>query len=114
MVHWRTIKPTPHLAACDLDGKDLEVVITHVAVQEVEGEAGRKDTCAVASLSHLGKPCKKTLVLNATNCRAIAKLTGSHQIESWVNVAITLYPTTTKLKREIVDCLRIRLNKETA
>lgn len=112
MTHWRTIKPTPHLAACDLDGKDVEFVITHVSVQEVEGEAGRKDTCAVAALSCSGKPCKKTLVLNATNSKALAKITGSHQIESWVNVPITVYPTTTKLKREIVDCIRIRLNKD--
>lgn len=112
MTHWRTIKPSPHLAACDLDGKDVSFIITHVAVQEVEGEAGRKDSCAVASLAIGDKPCKKTLVLNATNCKVLAKLTGSHQIESWVNVPITLYPTTTKLKREMVDCIRIRYNKE--
>ncbi len=86
-------------------------MITSVSIQEVEGEAGRKENCNVATLSIGGKPCKKTLVLNATNCKAIARLTSSHQIESWVNVPITLYPTTTKLKREIVECLRIRLNK---
>jgi hypothetical protein len=112
MTHWRTAKPSPHIAACDLDGKDVDVIITSVTIQEVEGEAGRKDNCNVATLSIGGKPCKKTMVLNATNCKAIAKLTGSHQIESWVNVAITLYPTTTKLKREVVECIRIRLNKE--
>jgi len=113
MTHWRTIKPSPHLAACDLDGKDMTFTITHVAVQEVEGENGRKDSCAVASLSFNEKPCKKTMVLNATNCKTIAKISGSHQIESWINIPITLYPTTTKLKREMVDCIRIRYNKDT-
>lgn len=108
MTHWRNAKPSPHLAACDLDGKDMEFTITCVVQQEVEGEAGRKDVCNVASLSYAGKPCKKTLVLNATNCKVIAKQVGTHQIEAWVNVPVTLYPTTTKLKREIVDCIRIR------
>ena len=112
MTHWRTAKPSPHIAACDLDGKDMDVVVTSVMVEEVEGEAGRKENCNVATLSVNGKQCKKTLVLNATNCKVIAKLTGSHQIESWVNIPITLYPTTTKLKRDIVDCIRIRQNKE--
>lgn len=111
MTHWRTIKPSPHLAACDLDGKDVDFVIVSASPQEVEGENGRRDSCLVASLSCGGKPCKKTLVLNATNCKTIARLTGSHQYETWQNVAVTLYPTTTKLKREMVDCIRIRLNK---
>ncbi len=109
MTHWRTAKPSPHLAACDLDGKDMEVVITSVAIEEVEGEAGRKENCNVATLSVGGKPCRKTFVLNATNCKVVAKLAKSNQIESWVNIPVTIYPTTTKLKREVVDCIRIRL-----
>lgn len=112
MTHWRTTKPSPHLAACDLDGKDVDFVILSVTPQEVEGENGRKDFCNVASLSCGGKPCKKTFVLNATNCKTIARLTGTHQYEQWVNVPVTLYPTTTKLKRDTVECIRIRLNKD--
>lgn len=112
MTHWRSAKPSPHLSACDLDGKDLDVTITSVTQQTVDGENGRSELCNVASLAVNSKPCKKTLVLNATNAKVLAKLSGSNQIESWVNIPITLYPTTTKLKRDIVDCIRIRQNKD--
>ena len=112
MTNWRTAKPSPHLAAADLDGKDMDVVVTSVVQGEVEGENGRKENCNIATISVAGKQCRKTLVLNTTNCKTLAKLSNSNQIESWVNIPITLYPTTTKLKRDIVDCIRIRQNKE--
>lgn len=111
LTHWRSVKPSPYLAAVDLDGKDMIVTIECVHVGEVEGEKGRKDDCRIATLSHNGKDMDKQLLLNVTNCKALAKLTGSNYLESWNKQRVTLYVTPTKLKGETVDGIRIRLTR---
>ena len=110
-THWRSVKPSPYLAAVDLDGKDMVVTIECVHVGEVEGEKGRKDDCRIATLSHNGKDLGKQLLLNVTNCKAMQKLTGSNFLEDWNKQRVTLYVTPTKLKGETVDGIRIRLTR---
>lgn len=110
-THWRSVKPSPYLAAVDLDGKDMVVTIECVHVGEVEGEKGRKDDCRIATLSHNGKDLGKQLLLNVTNCKALQKLTGSNFLEDWNKQRVTLYVTPTKLKGEVVDGIRIRLTR---
>jgi hypothetical protein len=46
--------------------------------------------------------------LNRTNCKTIAAIYKTPYIEQWKGKKITLYITTTKLKGEDVECLRIR------
>lgn len=110
-THWRSVKPSPYLAAVDLDGKDMVVTIECVHVGEVEGENGRKDDCRIATLSHNGVDLGKQLLLNVTNCKALLKLTGSNFLEDWNKQRVTLYVTPTKLKGETVDGIRIRLTR---
>lgn len=110
-THWRSVKPSPYLAAVDLDGKDVVVTIECVHVGEVEGEKGRKDECRIATLSHNGKDMDKQLLLNVTNCKALQKLTGSNFLEDWNKQRVTLYTSPTKLKGETVDGIRIRLTR---
>jgi len=109
MTHWREFNKSKYLAASDLDGKDVAVKIEKVTGQEVEGENGRRDLCRVAQISVNGTPCKKVWIVNTTNAKVIAKLAKSNHIEDWGGVEVTLYATTTKLKGEVVDCIRIRL-----
>lgn len=110
-THWRSVRPSPYLAAVDLDGKDTVVTIECVHVGEVEGEKGRKDECRIATLSQNGKDMDKQLLLNVTNCKALQKLTGSNFLEDWNKQRVTLYVTPTKLKGETVDGIRIRLTR---
>lgn len=111
MTHWRTLSKSKHLAATDLDGKDMKVKIEKVSAEDVEGENGRKDRCRVATLSANGTQCKKTWVINDTNSKVISKIRGSNHMEDWVGTEVTLYPTTTKMKGEVVDCIRVRVSK---
>lgn len=110
-THWRSVKPSPYLAAVDLDGKDMVVTIECVHVGEVEGEKGRKDDCRIATLSHNGVDMEKQLLLNVTNCKSLQKLTGTNYLEEWNKQRVTLYVTQTKLKGETVDGIRIRLTR---
>lgn len=110
-THWRSVKPSPYLAAVDLDGKDMVVTIECVHVGEVEGEKGRKDDCRIATLSHNGVEMKKQLLLNVANCKSLQKLTGTNFLEDWNKQRVTLYVTQTKLKGETVDGIRIRLTR---
>lgn len=110
-THWRSVKPSPYLAAVDLDGKDMVVTIECVHVGEVEGEKGRKDECRIATLSQNGVDLPKQLLLNVTNCKSLQKLTGSNFLEDWNKQRVSLYVTQTKLKGETVDGIRIRLTR---
>jgi hypothetical protein len=87
------------------DGKDLTVTILEVKRELITGDAGRKEECTVAQLKG-----QKPMILNRTNCKTIAAIYKTPYIEQWKGKKITLYITTTKLKGEEVECLRIRNN----
>ena len=112
MTHWRTVNPSPYLAAVDLDGKDVVVTIASVTPQEVTLEGGRKEVCRVAQLSSGGKPCGKAWLINSTNSKVLDAMAKSGQMEAWAGLTVTLYPTTTKMKKETVPCIRVRHNKD--
>ena len=99
------------LFAFDLEGKDRTLTIDRVEAGELEGEKGRKSKKPLCYFveSKSGKP----LALNATNCKAIAKLYGA-DIEGWAGQRITLYPTTTEMGGETVECIRVRPRKPPA
>ena len=43
---------------------------------------------------------EKPMILNRTNCKTIAKLHGSPEVEDWVGKKIQIYATTTKVAGE--------------
>ena len=95
------------LGAWDLQGRDVTVTIENVKQGTVEGEKGRTDIAPLVFFK--GK--KRPLVLNKTNFKAIRAITGSNFAKDWIGKRITIYPTTTSLKGETVDCIRVRPNK---
>ena len=48
--------------------------------------------------------------MNKTNAKTVAQLYGKDMRE-WVGQRITLYPTTTRMAGDVVDCIRIRPKK---
>jgi hypothetical protein len=48
------------------------------------------------------------MILNRTNCKTIASIYKTPFVEQWRGKSITLFVSTTKLKGEDVECLRIR------
>ena len=104
-MHYRKMfDPKQHLCAADLEGRDVTLEIARVSKGEVEGEKGLKNRKPIVSF----KESKRTLVLNVTMCRVLNSMFGSAETDDWENKRITLYPTTTDLKGEKVECIRIR------
>jgi hypothetical protein len=104
-MHWKKwMDPKEFLFAFDLDGRDVNVTITHCTPGELTGEQGRKTKKPIAHLQ--GTP--KKLALNATNCTTIEQLTGIDDPREWKNVRVVLFPTKTNFGGKTVDCIRIR------
>lgn len=89
--------------AFDLNGKDVTVTISRVEAGTLTGQGGRKAKKPVVYFE--GK--EKGLALNATNAKTIAALYGNYT-EKWVGRQITLYPATTQMNGETVECIRVR------
>jgi hypothetical protein len=112
MPHYRTMLTSDNLCAADLWDEDKQqyrevvVQIDHVKKGEVVGEKGRKKGMPFAHFKNTrtGKP----LGLNATNCKTLASIAGSPNVDKWRDLWITLYVTKTEVGRETVDAIRIR------
>lgn len=106
MAHWKSMMdPKDFLYAFDLQGRDVNVQIDRVVAGEVIGEAGRKSKKPKCFFAGKSKP----LILNATNCKTIAALTGTDDVTGWAGQWVTLYPTTTQsADGKTVECIRVR------
>jgi hypothetical protein len=102
-THWRQLVNLAYIGAYSLDGKDLTVKILSVKQELVTGDKGKEEPCTVAQLEG-----QKPFIINRTNAKTISKLYNTPYVEDWAGKLITLYPTTTKVAGETVECLRIR------
>lgn len=103
-THWKQLVNTDYIGAYALDGQDMTLTIKMVRHEQITGTNGKKEVCPVAYFREEQKP----MILNRTNMKQITKLYSSPYVEDWEGKKITLYPTTTKLGGEVVECLRIR------
>ncbi len=104
MPDYRTMFDSKWIRAWDLGGKDFTMVIERVEAGSIDNfQTQKKDRAPILWF----KGAKKPLLLNKTNSKTIAQLYGTNTDE-WVGKAITLFGTTTSLKGETVDCIRIR------
>ena len=102
-THWKRLMNPDFIGAYWLPpGEDVTVTIDFVVRETITGTGGKKEECTVAHLKDA-----KPFILNATNCKTIARLYGTF-IEDWAGKPITLYASTTKMGGETVECLRIR------
>jgi hypothetical protein len=92
--------PSKYVAAGDLMGQDVAVVISGIKQEEV-GE----DEKRLPVLYFVGM--KKGMVLNRTNAKRIAELYGA-ETDAWIGKTITLYPSETEYAGDTVPCLRVR------
>lgn len=103
MPDYRSMFDRDYLAAFDLGGRDVTVTIARVEGKELTGSGGRKTKKPVVYFD--GK--EKGFTCNKTNGKVIAALYGN-DTAAWVGKRITLYPTTTSMGGETVDCIRVR------
>lgn len=103
MPHWKSLTDRQFLYAFDLGGKDATVKIARVEAGELTAVGGRKSKKPIVYFD--GKD--KGLVLNSTNAKTIAALYTNYT-EKWIGRSVTLYPSTTEMAGETVECIRIR------
>lgn len=93
--------PSNYIKASDLNESAVVVTIREIKVEQVGRD---KDTKLVAYFQ--GK--EKGLVLNKTNARKIAEITGSQDTDDWPGSQIMIYPTETEFAGESVECIRVK------
>jgi hypothetical protein len=102
MPDYRAMFDRDYIGAWDLPG-DVVVTISAVEAGTIKGDKGR--TSRKPIIRFKGK--EKALLGNKTNCKIIARLYGT-DTDKWIGKDITLFPTTTEMGGETVDCIRVR------
>lgn len=102
-THWKKLTNPSYLGAYDFQpGEKRIVTIKEVKQENVKGTDKKDDECIVAYFTE-GKP----MILNVTNCKAIAKAHGTNFIEEWNGLNITLFVTSVSAFGQVVDALRV-------
>lgn len=90
--------PSNYVKASDLQGREIEVAMTVVAVEEIGGDR-------LPVLYFQG--AEKGLVLNKTNATNISLIYGQ-DTDRWAGQRVVLYPATTDFQGRTVPCIRVR------
>ena len=110
-THYRKVFKSDHLGIADLEEfieekRPLIFTISHVIQHYGTKVAGKKID---ANNAYFIDPIKP-MVLNATNCKVLKKLSGGSKfVEDWKNLEVELYiDPNVKMKGEVVGGLRIK------
>jgi hypothetical protein len=90
--------PSRFLRCADLNGKPMRVTIASLKREDIGGEQK-----VVLSFTN----GTKSLVLNKTNARAIAKTLGD-ETRGWAGKDIILVPASVDFRGDMVDAIRVR------
>lgn len=93
--------PSHYLKASDLGDKSPIVTIDRVEVEPIGRDKEIKPV-----LYFQGKD--KGVVLNKTNAKKIAELTGSKDTEDWAGCQIRIYASQTEFAGDMVECIRVK------
>lgn len=109
-THYRKVFDSPYLSAADI----VEPVVLTIRCVQVEADKTKKtkDKMNTAYFAEreirAGEPLKP-MILNATNSKMVAKITGSPFLEDWNGVTVEIYVDhNVRFGRETVEGLRIR------
>jgi hypothetical protein len=86
------------------DGKDIVLTIDYIKVETVTGTDGKKEDLPVC---HWKEP-EKSMILNATNMKMIAKVLNSNYVEDWSGKKVQIGTEKVRAFGDVVDALRIR------
>ena len=105
MVNINDEFPSNWLAASDLKGKDVIVIINKSKVEDL-GQAPNTDRKLCIWFN--GK--NKGMALNVINRNTIVSMYGP-ETDNWHGESITIYPTTTEWQGKMVPCVRVRTER---
>lgn len=107
-MHYKELCGKPYLSAEDLpENKDVPVIIEQVTREQAFNPRTKKPT-DVGVIKFKGKDLK--MIMNVTNSKAIMKAYGV-ETKSWIGKQVILFRTTTRLGKEMVPCLRIKVGE---
>jgi len=110
-THWKKLTNPNYLGAYSLDdGNDIVLTIREVKMEPVIGSDGKREDCAVCYWQEREKP----MIMNTTNLKMVAKLTGSPYIEKWPGTMVKIGTEKVRAFGTVTDALRIRDEKVTA
>jgi hypothetical protein len=96
-MHIDQLYPSKFLRAADLNGRPRRVTIAGLKREDISGE--QKVILAFTD--------EKSLILNKTNARAIAKALGD-ETRAWAGKDIILMPAQVDFRGDMVDAIRVR------
>jgi predicted YcjX-like family ATPase len=100
-VDYDELYPGRFIKAGDLKGRDVNLTITKVRADELEGTKGKQIKGVLTF-----KETKKEIVLNRTNGECIKAMFG-RKLADWVGKRVTFYPA--KIESEVADlAIRVR------
>ena len=108
-THYRKAFNSPYLSSADIVGPTI-LTIARVGLS-LDQTRKTKDMFNTAHFTERelreGEPLKP-MILNAHNSKVMKELTGSHYIDDWLNVPVTIYVDhNVKFGRDTVQGLRI-------
>jgi len=109
-THWKKNIDTNYLGSWDLQAPngsyvEREVLITRVVREMLHDPSNNKKSAKnIAHISGGSKP----MILNSTNCKMMAKLFKSPNVEDWANKHVVIYVEKVKAFGELHDSLRIK------
>jgi hypothetical protein len=95
--------PSKYIKAADLGQTRPIVTINRVEDEMVGAGISR----ALKLVAYFNEPRIKPLVLNKTNCEAIARIAGCADTEDWAGTRVMLYATTVLFQSSETPCVRI-------
>ena len=97
--------PSKYLKAADLQGRNMQLLIDRVEIEEV-GFGHSKDHKPVVYFQR----AKKGLVLNVTNKNTIKAAYGK-DTDAWANKPLVLFPAMVDFAGETTEAIRVRVPK---
>lgn len=108
-THYRKVFDSPYLSSMDVVDP-ITLTIARVTQEEDKTKKSKETFNTAYFAEKFIRPGEKLkpMILNATNSKTMAKLTGSPFIEDWAGARVTVYVERgIKFGRETVDGLRI-------
>ena len=112
-THYRKAFDSPYLSSQDI----TEPIVLTISRVELLPDKSKKTTDKFNTAYFTEKEIRpgeilKPLILNATNSRTMRNLTGSHFIDDWNNVPVTIYvDPNVRFGRDVVEGLRVSKEK---
>jgi len=110
-THYRKAFKSPYLSSADIVGPTI-LTISHVVLAK---DQTKKTKDSFNTAHFVEKQLRqgeqlKPMVLNAINSRTLYQLTGSHFIEDWQNIPVTIFvDSNVRFGRDTVEGLRISI-----